>query len=137
VGARQVAMGAGLVGGFAWLVKVGLIWANGGTNTDQGVVAAMYLLGLGGLAVGAGAAGAALTAGRGVALRALGGAAGLVAFVVVFAVLDVVLSPLAPEDSWARDEMQIVGAAVLALVLVAVAAWQRSRGAGRGSSAGA
>jgi hypothetical protein len=137
VGSRDAAVAAGLVGGGAWLAKVGLIWANGGSNTDQGVVAVMYLLGLVGLAAASAAAGVALTAGRRVVLRVLGGATGVIAFVVVFSILDPVLSPLAAEGSWMRDEMQILGTAVLALllVLVAVAAARRTGPAGRGTQA--
>jgi hypothetical protein len=137
VGARDAAVATGLVGGLAWLAKVGLIWANGGSNTDQGVVAVMYLLGLLGLAAASAAAGVALTAGRPVVLRVLGGAAGVIAFVVVFSVLDPVLSPLAAQDSWMRAEMQILGAAVLALllVLVAVTVARRTGPSGRGTHA--
>ncbi len=34
-----------LAGGVAWLVKVALIWANGGTNTTDGLVGVLFALG--------------------------------------------------------------------------------------------
>lgn len=34
-----------MVGGTAWLAKVALIWANGGTNTTDGLVGVLFMLG--------------------------------------------------------------------------------------------
>jgi hypothetical protein len=106
---------AALVGGLAWLVKVALIWGNGGTNLDEGAVSAMYLVGLVGLVVASAAAGAALTGTRPLWVRALAGVLGVAAFVLVSEVLDAVLSPLAAEGSWQREEVAIVATALLAL----------------------
>jgi hypothetical protein len=106
---------AALVGGLAWLVKVALIWGNEGTNLDEGAVGAMYLAGLVGLVVAAGAAGAALTRTRPTWVRALAGVLGVAAFVLVSEVLDAVLSPLAEEGSWQREEVAIVATALLAV----------------------
>jgi hypothetical protein len=44
-----------------------------------------------------------------------------VAFLVVFSLLDLVLSPLAEDGSWAKDEVEIVASALLGLALAVVA----------------
>lgn len=127
--ARQVAFWAGVVGGVGWLAKVALIWANGGTNTDEGLVAVMFAVGVLGMFVAAAAAGAWLTAGRPGWLRALAAAGGIVGFLVLFGLLDAVLSPLAEDGSWAQEEVEIVASAVLALGLAAIARPGRVRSA--------
>jgi len=108
---------AALVGGLGWLVKVALIWANGGTNTDEGLVAVFFFVGLGGLVVAAAAAGVWLTADRPVIARALAGIAGVAAIFLLFALLDAVLSPLAPEGHWFQQEVEIVATALVGVVL--------------------
>jgi hypothetical protein len=118
---------AGVVGGVGWLVKVALIWANGGSNTDQGLVAAFYFLGLGGLLVAWAACGAWLTTQRPVWLRVLASAGGVVAFFVVFGFLDLVLSPLAVDGHWFQDEIEIVAAALLGLALALTTRIRRVR----------
>jgi hypothetical protein len=119
--ARHVVLYAGTVGGLGWLVKVALIWENGGTNTDEGLVAVMFLVGALGLLVASAAAGAWLTARRPAWLRALAAVGGVVAFLAVFSLLDLVLSPLAEDGSWAKDEVEIVASALLGLALAVVA----------------
>jgi hypothetical protein len=127
--ARRVAFAAGLVGGISWLAKVAMIWGNDGTNTDKGLVAVAFLVGAAGLMVAAAAAGAWLAAARPLWLRAAAAIAGVVTFLVVFALLDAVLSPLAEDGHWSQDEVEIVASAVLALGLAAVAWPGRARSA--------
>jgi hypothetical protein len=43
--ALRLAGALAVVGGAAWLVKVALIWQNGGTNTTDGFVGALFTLG--------------------------------------------------------------------------------------------
>lgn len=43
--ASRLAGALAVVGGPAWLVKVALIWQNGGTNTTDGLVGAMFTVG--------------------------------------------------------------------------------------------
>jgi hypothetical protein len=43
--ALRLAGALAVVGGAAWLVKVALIWQNGGTNTTDGLVGALFTLG--------------------------------------------------------------------------------------------
>lgn len=127
--ARRIATGAALVGGVAWLVKVALIWGNGGTNLDEGVVGAMYLVGALSLLVASAASGAALLGGRPSWLRAVAAAAGIAVFILGSSLLDALLSPLAAEGSWQREEVAIVTMAVIALAGAAVGLV----GLGRGS----
>ena len=119
--ARKVTFTAGLVGGLGWLVKVALIWGNGGTNTDQGLVAVFFFVGLGGLVVASVAAGVWLTANRPVMVRVLAGIVGLVAIWLLFTLLDAVLSPLVRDDHWFQQEVEIVVTALVGLVLASVA----------------
>jgi hypothetical protein len=115
--ARRVTLVAGLVGGLGWLTKVALIWGNGGTNTDQGVVAVFYVVGLLGLVVAFAAAGAWLTAGRPVWQRALAVVVGLVTFFLTLAALDAVLAPVAPDDHWFAEEVEIVAMGLVGLLV--------------------
>ena len=119
--ARNVTFAAGLVGGLGWLIKVALIWGNGGTNTDQGLVAVLYFVGLASLVVAAAAAGVWLTANRPVVLRVLAGILGVVVIFVLFSLFDAVLSPLASDGHWFQQEVEIVATALVGLVLAWVA----------------
>jgi hypothetical protein len=106
---------AAVIGGVAWLVKVALIWANGGTNTDEGVVGLAYLVGLVGVVVAVGALGWLLTRGRPVWLRAV---ATIVFPVVVFVgwqLLDGLIKAVYTEENWVQGEITIVIAALVAL----------------------
>jgi hypothetical protein len=115
--ARSVTFAAGLAGGLGWLVKVALIWGNDGTNTDEGLVAVFYFLGLASLVVAAAAAGVWLTVNRPVVMRVLAGILGVVVMFVLFSVFDAVLSPLASDGHWFQQEVEIVAAALGGIVL--------------------
>ena len=115
--ARKATFVAGLTGGLSWLVKVALIWGNGGTNTDEGLVAVLYLLGLASLVVAVAAAGAWLTASRPVVVRVLAGILGVVVMFVLFSAFDAVLSPMVSDGHWFQQEVEIVAAAPVGLVL--------------------
>lgn len=43
-----------VVGGAAWLAKIALIWENGGTNTTDGLVGVLFVVGAVGILLGAG-----------------------------------------------------------------------------------
>jgi hypothetical protein len=130
VSAVRVVFVAGLVGSIAWLVKVALIWGNGGTNTDEGLVAVCYLIGFVGLVVACAAGGAWLTAGRPTWLRAVASIGGVVAFFVMFNLLDLLLSPLTSGGHWFQDEVEILVAATITLALAIVARPRRTDSAG-------
>lgn len=114
----------GVVAGLAWLVKVGLIYANGGTNTSSGPVAAMYLVGFIGLLLAAGAGGWALLAGRPAWQRALGAIAGLVLAFGATQVVDTVAKGIYRQDGWFRGEVSILLLALVALALGSWALWR-------------
>jgi hypothetical protein len=120
--ARKTALVAAAVGGLGWLVKVVLIWGNGGTNLDQGVVAVAYVVGLLALVTASAAAGAALARRQPWWIRGAAAVLGVVVFFLVSEALDAVVSPLAPAGTWQRDEVSIVATAVLALACAAAAA---------------
>jgi hypothetical protein len=115
--ARKVTFVAGLTGGLGWLVKVALIWGNNGTNTDEGLVAVLYFLGLTSLLVAAVAAGVWLTSKRPVVVRVLAGIIGVVVMFVLFSVFDAVLSPLVSDGHWFQQEVEIVAAALVGFML--------------------
>ena len=54
---RRLAAVAWLVGGVAWLVKLTLIFANGGTNTNEGIVGVVFFVGVLALVVAGAASG--------------------------------------------------------------------------------
>lgn len=98
-------------------MKVALIWANGGTNTDEGAVGLAFLVGLVGVVVAVGALGWLLTSGRPVWQRA---GAAVVFPVVVFVgwqLVDRLIKALYTEENWVQGEINIVLAALVALGL--------------------
>jgi hypothetical protein len=104
-----------LVGGAAWLVKVALIWENGGTNTTEGLVGALFTVG----AVAIGLALAArvwLVSSRSVSARLLA----VVAVVAGFALavnLPILLGWVVFGRTWLAEEAGVILVAVGALVL--------------------
>jgi hypothetical protein len=115
--ARTLTFVAGLTGGLGWVVKVALIWDNDGTNTDEGIVAVLYFLGLASMVVAAAAAGVWVTAHRPVVVRVLAGMIGVVVVFGLFSLFDAVLSPLVSDGHWFQQEVEIVATAMVGLVL--------------------
>jgi hypothetical protein len=108
---------AALTGGVGWLVKVALIWANGGENTDSGLVGVMYLVGLVGLVVALGAAGYTLAEKAPVWLRAVVVVATPLLVMVVWVLLDQAVRAVYTTEGWFRDEVTVLLTAVVALLL--------------------
>lgn len=125
--AGKIASIAALAGGVAWLVKVGLIWGNGGTNTDGGLVSVCYLLGLVALTVALLAAGYSVVASAPVWLRVVVSVAVLALGWIIFGSIDSAAKGVYDGDDWLRDELGILISAALALV-GGVASLLRSRG---------
>jgi hypothetical protein len=104
-----------LVGGAAWLVKVALIWHNGGTNTTEGLVGALF-------AVGAVAIVLALVtrvwlvSSRSVRTRLLAIAAVVVGFALAVD-LPILLGWVVFGRTWLAEEIGVIMVAVGALVL--------------------
>lgn len=125
--ANRVASVAGVLGGVSWLAKVGLIWANGGTNTDEGIVAVLYLAGLLVLAIAALAAGYAVVTTAPIWLRVVVSVATLALFWILYSVIDSAAQAMYSGGGWLDDELGIVVTAVLALLVGLVALARRDR----------
>lgn len=105
-----------MVGGTAWLVKVALIWGNGGTNTTDGMVGVLFDIG-------------AIAIASAAVLRAWDWRAGsrpwgrvlasMIALVALFAAvnLPILLAWQVFGRTWYAEEAGIVLTAVTALVL--------------------
>jgi hypothetical protein len=111
----RVAAYAWLVGGAAWLVKLLLILAaDGGDNVAIG---AAFLVGIAALFVGGGAASYALLRRWSVWLAVPGALAGVAVTFTAINMLDSVLQSVVPASGWFDEEVGILGAAILALLL--------------------
>ena len=108
---------AALAGGVGWLVKVALIWANGGENTDSGLVGVMYVVGLVALVVSLGAAGYTLAEKAPVWLRAVVVVATPLLVMMVWVLLDQGIRAVYTTEGWFRDEVTVLLTAVVALLL--------------------
>lgn len=112
----KIASFAALVGGVAWLVKVALIWANGGENTDGGPVAACYFLGLVVLAVALLAGGYTTVATAPAWLRLVVSVATVLLGWIIFTSIGSAAQGVYTADTWLRDELGIMISALLALL---------------------
>lgn len=121
--ATRAFIAAALSCGAAWLLKTGLIAANGGAQTDGGIIGVLWALGMLSFLTASGAAAAALLQQRSSWLRI---AAAIVAAPVAFTLLNVVDSlarSAYPGSGWFRDEVALVlvgtliAAAALTLLL--------------------
>lgn len=117
------------IGGVAWLVKVGLIAANGGANTNEGIVAVFFFLGLFGLLVGSSSLGLWLARARTVLVRVLAVIAAIATFWISFSFIDGAMQSLVSSagPQWVHDEMGIV---VTAIIWLAIGMWVRARARG-------
>lgn len=106
---------AALVCGGAWLVKVALIAGNGGSNTDTGMVAAAYLIGLSAAAVALLAGGYTVVRTAPSWLRAVVSVATLMLGAVLFSAVDTLAKTVYAGEGWVRDEIGIAVSALVAL----------------------
>ena len=114
---RRIASIAALVGGVSWLAKVFLIWLSGGDNTDTGLVAIFALAGWASFAVALAAAGYTLVEKAPVWLRAVVAVATPLLVLMVWMLLDQGVKAAYGGDSWFRDEVSVLVAAVIALTM--------------------
>jgi hypothetical protein len=133
---RRLAAVAWLVGGVAWLVKLTLIVANGGSNTDEGIVAGVFLAGVLALVVAGAASGFTLGGRWGTWAAFIGVPIGAAATLVGISLIDSVLQAIVPASGWVDDEVGILGAAVMALLL-GLKLLDRGRSSGAPSSTAA
>lgn len=111
----RVAAYAWLVGGAAWLVKLLLILAaDGGDNI---VISAAFVVGIASLFVAGGAAVYAILRRRSVWLAIPGTVLGACVTFIAINMLDRALQSIVPASGWFDEEVGILGAAVVALLL--------------------
>jgi hypothetical protein len=116
INSTRLAAVAWLVAGVAWLVKLTLILANGGSNTDEGIVAGVFLAGVLAFVVAGAASGLTLGARWGTWAAVLGVPIGVAVTLVGINLIDSVLQAIVPASGWYDDEVGILGAAVIALL---------------------
>ena len=108
-------------GGFCWVVKFVVIAASGGATTGlpDTATAVLYVGAVVLMAIGMVGLGIALLAGRPVLVRALGGAAGLLALFATYSALDAVAKGIAgtTDPAWLADEIGIVVTGALLMTL--------------------
>jgi hypothetical protein len=129
IDSSRLAAVAWLVGGAAWLVKLTLILANGGSNTDEGIVGVAFFVGVLALAVAGAASGYTLLRRWGIWAAAVGAPIGAAATLVGISAIDSVLQPIVPASGWYDEEVGILGAAVIAILLGVALLARRSKGA--------
>jgi hypothetical protein len=116
MGPSKIASVAALVGGVAWLANVGLIWGNGGENTDGGLVAVSLVLGIVALGVAVLAGGYSTVTTAPLWLRMLVSLAALALGWIVFASIDSAAKGAYAGDGWLGDELGVLICAVIALI---------------------
>lgn len=127
--ALRLAGALAVVGGAAWLVKVALIWQNGGTNTTDGLVGALFDVGAVTILLAL-TIRAWLASARQVRYRLLSVLAVTVAFVAAVDV-PILIGWVLFGRTWLADELGIILTAAVAVVLGA--RWvTRGRGEGPG-----
>jgi hypothetical protein len=104
-----------VVGGVAWLVKVALIWQNGGTNTTDGLVGALFNVGAVAILLAL-TIRAWLASARPVRYRLLSVLAVTVAFVAAVDV-PILIGWVLLGRTWLAEELGIILTAVAAVVL--------------------
>jgi hypothetical protein len=120
-----------VVGGAAWLVKVALIWQNGGTNTTDGLVGALFNVGAVTILLAL-TIRAWLASARQVRYRLLSVLAVTVAFVAAVDV-PILIGWVLFGRTWLAEELGIILTAVVAVVLGTRWATQ-GRGEGQGQA---
>jgi hypothetical protein len=113
---RRVASVAALLGAAGWLTKVGLVWA-GGDSIDAGAEQIAHLAGLICVVVALAAAGYTVVEKAPLWLRLLVTVAAPLLVMMVWQLLDQAIRALYTSDTWLRDELNVLVAAVLALLL--------------------
>lgn len=122
---RRVASTAAVVAGLGWFGQVAVVWADGGDNTRTGLVAILYFIGLAGAVVALAAAGYTLVERAPVWLRGVVAVATPLLVLMVWSLVDApiravyptVLSGVLPGGTWLREELSVLLAAAVAIVL--------------------
>lgn len=112
---RRIASTAAVIGGVGWLLKVFLIWFNGGENTDSGAVLLTSVLGWAALFVALAAAGYTLVERAPVWLRGVVALATPLLVLMVWELMDQAIKSVYPGSSWLRDEVSVLVAGLIAI----------------------
>lgn len=113
---RRIASIAAVLGGVGWLAKVFLIWLADG-DTDSGLVTLLTVLGWTAFAIALAAAGYTLVERAPVWLRGVVAVATPLLVLMVWQLLDQGIKAVYGGDSWFRDEVSVLVAAAIALVM--------------------
>lgn len=105
-----------MVGGVAWLVKVALIWGNGGTNTTEGMVGILFSIGAATIALAAGLRAWHSPSANRLWSRASAVLVALAAFVAAVN-LPILLGWQIFGRTWFAEEVGVVATALLAILL--------------------
>lgn len=114
---RRIASVTAVLGGLAWLLRVGLVVTDSGHSTDSELVGYATLVGWVALAIALAAAGYTLVEVAPVWLRAVVAAATMLLVLMMWWLADEGAKSMLPGDSWLRDEVSMVISAVIALVM--------------------
>lgn len=114
---RRVASITALLGGIAWFTKVGMIWFNEGENTNSGVIGMLDIAGWALFAIALGAAGYTLVEKAPVWLRGVVAIATMLLVLMLWVLVDQGIKAVYPGDSWLRDEVSVLVAAVIAILM--------------------
>lgn len=114
---RRIASVAALVGGVAWLLKIGLLYLSDGVNTESGLVGYAEIVGWAALFVSLAAAGYTLVETAPVWLRGVVAICTPLLVLMVWALLDQAVKAMYGGQSWFRDEVSILVAAVIAIIM--------------------
>jgi hypothetical protein len=119
----RIFVSAALLCGAAWVAKTALIAANGGTQTDGGLIGILWAAGMLGLVTAAAAGAVAVLRGRPAWLRAVAGVVAVPLSFVALNLVDGVVKAVYPGSGWFSDEIALVlVGVVLAVCGVVVAA---------------
>lgn len=102
-------------GGLAWLAKLAVITATDGAVTSDGFAAVFFVLGVALMSLGLGGVAFAVSAGRSTPVRVASAVGGLLAFFVIFVVLEGIAKSIAggAGPSWFEDEVGILATGVV------------------------
>lgn len=117
-----------VLGALAWLVKVSLIAANGGTNTNEGAVAVFFAIGALGLLLGSSSLGLWLARRRPLVIAIVAGVASIAVFWLTFGLIDEALQSIVGDAGpvWFDEEAGIVVTALIWLA-IGIALVRRTR----------
>lgn len=114
---RRIASTAAVIGGGGWLLKVFLIWGNGGETTGSEPIGYLSLIGWLGFAMACAAAGYTLVERAPVWLRGVVALATPLLVLMVWELVDQFILSVYPGTSWLRDEMSAIIAGSVAVLM--------------------